>query len=56
MPLLEVILVGEGEREVQAFVEEAHRIFKEVLGTPEGRLRVAVYPLPDPLEEEPGEG
>jgi len=48
MPLLEVVYAREEPLPVEqrrAFAREAVEIFREVLGTPPGRLRLAFYHL-----------
>jgi phenylpyruvate tautomerase PptA (4-oxalocrotonate tautomerase family) len=48
MPLLEVVYAREEPLPVEqrrAFAREAVEIFREVLGTPPGRLRLAFYYL-----------
>ena len=48
MPILEVIQAAKEPattEQKRAFARSALEIFRDVLGTPEGRLRVFFYPL-----------
>jgi hypothetical protein len=48
MPLLEVLHAAQepaSREQKRAFARSAVEIFRDVLGTPDGRLRVVFYPL-----------
>ena len=48
MPLLEVLHAAQepaSQEQKRAFARSAVEVFRDVLGTPDGRLRVVFYPL-----------